>query len=57
MENGELNYALPTEGELDYGFLAELLNEKKPHIPLLLEEVKEKDLERITKKVKEVFGR
>lgn len=55
--NGELNYALPTEGELDYGFLAELLNEKKPHIPLLLEEVKEKDLERITKKVKEVFGR
>ena len=57
VENGALKYALPTEGELDYAFLAKLLNEKKPYIPLLLEEVKEKDLNRITERIKEVFGR
>lgn len=55
-ENGKLNYALPTEGELDYAFLAHLIYENKPHIPLLLEEVKEKDLVRITEKVQAVFG-
>ena len=57
VENGALKYALPTEGELDYAFLAKLLNDKKPYIPLLLEEVKEKDLNRITERIKEVFGR
>lgn len=56
VENGALKYALPTEGELDYAFLASLLNDNKPHIPLLLEEVKERDVARITNKVKQVFG-
>ena len=56
VEDGALKYALPTEGELDYAFLASLLNDKKPHIPLLLEEVKERDVVRITNKVKQVFG-
>lgn len=56
VENGALKYALPTEGELDYAFLASLLNDKKPYIPLLLEEVKERDVARITNKVKQVFG-
>lgn len=52
-----LAYALPTEGELDYPFLAELINARKPHISLLLEEVKEKDVTRITEKIRQVFGR
>ena len=55
-ENG-LRYALPTEGELDYAFLAELINARKPHVSLLLEEVKEGDVTRITEKIRQVFGR
>ncbi len=51
-DDGELIYVLPTEGLMDYEYLAELINEHKPHIPLLLEEVKEKDVERIIEKLK-----
>ncbi len=57
VQGDRLVYALPTEGELDYAYLAELINERKPNIPLLLEEVKEPDVRRITEKVRAVFGR
>ncbi len=56
-DDGNLKYVLPTEGLMDYEYLAELINEHKPHIPLLLEEVKENDVERITQEIKKVFGR
>lgn len=46
-----LQYALPTEGLLDYPFLMEWVKEKKPYLNLLLEEVKETDVERIRAKL------
>ena len=47
IENGRPVYALPGDGMLDYPYLFRLLRERKPHVSLLLEEVKEKDLARV----------
>ncbi len=54
-EDGALKYVLPTEGMLDYECVAELRKKFCPDVPWLLEEVKEKDVERIAEKLKKIF--
>lgn len=51
VKGNTLQFALPTEGELDLPFLMKLIKSNKPHIDLLLEGVPQQEVVRIREKL------